>query len=92
MLYFMMYLLTGVIAVSVMSAGHLISAELKGYEAIKWWDENEPFGKVWSSTSKVDLITGLLIWPVRVVYGCWVLIPEWYEQYDRKISNDESLN
>ena len=82
LIYIGMYLLTGVITMTVVVCSHLYKAEKDGYEAMKWWEENrttflgEPTGS--------GFIWGLVIWPKRVYTAVTKIIPTAMKQFESK--------
>lgn len=75
--------IAGLIVMSITTIAHLIRAEMKGYEALKWHAENDPFTE---SKPKIifSLVLGLTIWPVRFCEAICDLFPKWYSKYERK--------
>ena len=83
MLYLLMYLLVGVIVICGMAAVHLVRAELKGYKAIEWWNENTPLRVVYSRQNMSNIIMGVAIWPVRTIQA-FDTFKKYYDLYERK--------
>ena len=81
MVYFIAYLVFGVVSVYGFATAHLVMAERSGYDAIKWWMSNKD-----SLDTSVDgnFFIGLLIWPVRLIEFVFQTVPALYEQYDLK--------
>lgn len=84
MLFILAYLITGIICIYGVSAGHLIRAELRGYEAFDWWGKHDkPMD--WSDPiTYVKIIMNLSIWPIRILEFLFIDSPKYYEQYERK--------
>ena len=64
---------------------HLVMAETKGYDAVKWWYTHEDEVYNQSDNIVLDVIFGIIIWPVRLAQFMNV-INDYYEMYDLKDS------
>lgn len=81
---FLAYILIGVVAIYVAMLAHLISAEMKGYDAIDWWYYRaDSIRKEIRNNHKHNVIFGIIIWPVRIVQFK-IIIAEYYDLYELK--------
>lgn len=88
MLNLLWYLLIGYAAIFGAVFIHLVIAETRGYEAIKWWVENAP-NYTWTLKFTVGFIFGLFIWPIRLA-NFLMDLPEYYSMYELKDQEIES--
>lgn len=84
LLTFIGWILTGLIGCYGVSIGHLLIAESKGYEAIKFWENNTDRILEQYDTSMSGLIMGVLVWPIRIWRFLTVIVPYGYENYELK--------
>ena len=82
LLYIGLYLLTGLITIFSVSFCHLYKAEKDGYEALKWWNENSHL--LAKEITVKSYILGLMIWPIRLYYFTFKLVPILMEHYELK--------
>ena len=80
------WLISGVIVVSITGLIHLITAEMKGYKALEWWNKHgdDIFKGYTRFHIALKLIFGLLIWPVRVLEYLLFYIPKLYNSYEHE--------
>lgn len=85
-LWFVGYLLIGLVAIYVTVLIHLIKADMKGYCVMEWWKENYNLDHPLSTEQdKYQFLIGMIIWPVRL-YEFIEVIPELYDLYDIRIN------
>ena len=84
----MWYLIYGILATLLVSIGHLVIAEKRGYKALDYWtnEENIKRERRYLSGAKYfkAIIIGILLWPVNLLYWRIYKVPEWYIKYERK--------
>lgn len=64
MLYLSIYYLTGFVMIYGAAVVHLIRAEMKGYDAIKYWDKHQ-LGLTYDDLPA--MLIGITIWPVKLI-------------------------
>lgn len=85
-LWFLGYLLIGLIAIFATVLVHLIRAELKNYCAVEWWSSNYDLKHpLATDEEQVQFVFGLIVWPMRL-YAFINLIPELYNSYDIRVN------
>lgn len=77
--YFLWYLIVGLVCTILVGAVHLWQAESEGYEALDYWTEHNDMSDVIMG----EFMFGLCIWPIRIVEFINSL-PYYYELYERK--------
>lgn len=73
------YLIVGLVTVFGVALIHLIIAEQKGYDALKYWNTHD---LIFKDSDLIKAIFGLMIWPIRVIE--FIATNNLYELYDRK--------
>lgn len=82
---FLWYLVIGYITIFVTIIIHIVRAELKGYEALKWFEEYSSENEIISGPNDaMDVLIGFTIWPIRELQFIFITIPKLYEAYELK--------
>ena len=85
-LWFIGYLLIGLIAIFATVFVHLCKAECAGYCALEWWDRNYDLKQPLKTDDDiVQFLIGMCIWPMRL-YAFISYIPELYQSYDIRVN------
>lgn len=80
------WMIGGYLVVCISLMIHMFNAERKGYEAMKYLEENlypVAIEILHSKSGIAALVLGLLIWPVRWIQFL-IDIPNYYEAYELK--------
>ena len=75
------YFILGIIAIYVSAFIHLVQAEFRGYDALKFW--NELLQDLKEEITFIKFLFGLFIWPIRFV-EFWDTVPKLYNSYEFK--------
>ena len=86
LLELLQWIMNGTIAVFITALIHVVVAEFKGYEALKWWEEHDLniFKDHTRFEITINILFGLIIWPVRILEWLMFYIPKLYNVYERK--------
>jgi hypothetical protein len=80
------YIVSGIVVIVSVSVLHIIMAEKAGFKCLEWWTENESF--INKNTTVLDIMIGVVIWPIRTIHFVCQKVPALYELYDRYDSNE----
>ena len=83
-----LWLVLGIASIGIAAVAHVILAEKRGYEALKFWGEVE-LEKISTREVVVKIIFGLLIWPVGLI-NFMMDLPKYYDMYELKDEEIES--
>jgi hypothetical protein len=82
MLYLLIWIVVGLIAIFATAGIHLWTAEKMGYKALEWWDNYTPnLYASYTGNLPLDVMIGVLIWPVRIIQFS-LNLKDYFSMYD----------
>ena len=83
MKFILLYFLLGILAFSLTLIIHIMIADLKGYDALEWWNKHTTVSWKVSLRDFVIIVFGIILWPITTVI--FILTSKnFYKNYKRQ--------